>query len=71
MRLTLLSTLALASGGAFAADATQGMRAGATLMPVKVYTLEDDRRFSRPSTDCVSRMFPTAWISSDCTTSVS
>ncbi len=38
---------ALALGGAsiaLSADATESMRAGTTLMPVKVYSLEDDRK---------------------------
>ena len=44
----LLAALALAiSSTALAADATENLRAGATLMPVKVYSLEDDRKVLR------------------------
>jgi len=41
----MFAVLALAAAAsAFAADATENLRAGATLMPVKVYTLADDRK---------------------------
>ena len=54
-----------------AADAVASLRAGATLMRVKVYSLEDDRRCSRASKDCGSPTLRMAWISSGCTTSAS
>jgi len=45
MRLLMFAVLALAAAAsAVAADATENLRAGATLMPVKVYTLADDRK---------------------------
>jgi len=41
----MFAVLALAAAAsAVAADATENLRAGATLMPVKVYTLADDRK---------------------------
>lgn len=40
----LLLGLAGMQAAAMAADATENLRGGATLMPVKVYTLEDDRK---------------------------
>ena len=45
MRFTIFTLLAMsAAAGAYAADATESLRAGATLMPVKVYSAEDDRK---------------------------
>jgi len=41
--LAALALLGLASD-ALSADATESLRAGSTLMPVKVYSLEDDRK---------------------------
>ena len=41
--LAALALLGLASN-ALSADATESLRAGATLMPVKVYSLDDDRK---------------------------
>src|SRR5688572_18679746 len=42
---SLLAALALGvASNALSADATESLRAGSTLMPVKVYSLEDDRK---------------------------
>jgi 4-hydroxy-4-methyl-2-oxoglutarate aldolase len=47
MKMTLFAACALTCATAWGADATESLRAGATLMTVRTYSLEDDRRVLR------------------------